>query len=266
MLFDNMTDDEVKTLTGFTKTIISNIVTLLKLEKIPFETMIDRKSQVIMTLLKYRQGPIDLMMRKLYKIDVDIITRVIEFWTKKMFEYFKSFDFWSLRAKFDVKYAAYIDFTEIIIEKSPDNQFLNIELYSEQCNSYTLKYLTAIDENSIFTFCSDVYGGSSSDDLIIDNSSFLSLLEPGDRLLMARESSGVVEKAAKCGISIECNRLRLDKEKLDKNETRLKYITNLTKDFKLLSQTVPVSMWSIINEVVFNINMLHNVEFIATEE
>lgn len=264
MLFENMTDDEAKTLTGFTKNIISNIVTLLKIEKIPFETMIDSKSQVILTLLKYRQGPIDLMMQKLYKIDINIITRIIEFWTRKMFDYFKLFDFWSLRAKFNIKYAAIIDFTEITIEKGSDNHFLNEELYSEQRDSYTLKYLAAIDENSIVTFCSDVYGGSSSDDLIIDNSNFLSLLESGDRLLMARESS-VIEKAEKCDIQIDCTSLRLNKESLDKNEKLLKHVTNLTKDFKLVSQTVPVNMWGIVNEIVFNINMLHNVQFIATE-
>lgn len=181
-----------------------------------------------------------------------------------MCEYFKSFDFWCLRDKQDTKYVAIIHFTEITIEKSSDNHSLNKKLYSTSRNEYTLKYLTAIEETSIVTFCSDVFGGSISEDVILDKSQFMTFVESGENILMEKESS-FINKAKECGVHVDLLCPAKNKEVLDKYEVLVTQITNLPKEFKLISQTVPIDLWPIINEVIYNINMLHNVEFIATE-
>lgn len=260
-----MSDHEISEYTGFDRSNIIKLVKLINVQTVPYDLIMDSHSQLVLTLLKYRQGLIDLLMEKLYKIHIDIITKIFLFWTNKMCEYFKSFDFWSLRSMSNIKYSAIIQFTEIIMEKSRDNIYLNNELYSRERDEFTLKFLSAIDENSVVIFCSDVYGGSSSNEMILRNTNFFENLGNGNVILMGTEIQEVKEESIRAGIHIEVNESTQNKENLDHYEWLVMKVKSLTKKYKLLSQTVPIGLWVAINEIVYNINMLNNLEYITMQ-
>ena len=79
-----------------------------------------------------------------------------------------------------------IDGTEIFIQR-PSNLSTQKSSYSEYKGHTTIKYLVSIDPfTGVFNFVSQGFSGNSSDRFVVENSDFLSLPKPGQRILADR--------------------------------------------------------------------------------
>ena len=58
--------------------------------------------------------------------------------------------------------------------------------WSNYENHHTVKYLVGITPNGNISFLSDTYGGRASDQSIVQDSTFLNHLEPGDHTMADR--------------------------------------------------------------------------------
>lgn len=154
-------------------------------------------------------------------------------------------------------------------ERSSLNPRINQELFSSYKNHNTFKYLIPIDEKGLIIFCSNVYGGSKSDRFIIENSKFLDLLKSGDTILADRgfNVSDLLEEK-NVALNIPAYKTSPQFQPEEVLETRIianrrihvERVINLTKKHMILCNTIPASLWSEINEIVFNANMLCNLK------
>ena len=78
-----------------------------------------------------------------------------------------------------------IDATEFPLEK-PSNSDVQAATWSNYKNHNTLKLLLGVSPNRVTTFFSSLYGGRISDKELTQQSTLLSLLEPGDSIMPDR--------------------------------------------------------------------------------
>lgn len=64
-------------------------------------------------------------------------------------------------------------------------------MHSRYKNAYTVIVLIALTPNGLICFLSKCYGGKASDTFIINDSGFLSKLEPGDEVLADKGFPGI---------------------------------------------------------------------------
>ena len=81
---------------------------------------------------------------------------------------------------------AIIDGTEIFIER-PSNLDTQKSSYSDYKSHTTVKYLVSIDPfTGVFNYVSKGFSGNSSDRFVVENSSFLDILRPGQQIIPDR--------------------------------------------------------------------------------
>ena len=123
---------------------------------------------------------------------------------------------------------------------------------SVSINHATLKYLVAVAPNGLIMFISDAYAGRSSDKFITMDSGFLDYLRAGDEV-MADRGFTIRDLLNERKVSLNIPAFTKRRNQLTNEEiTRTRRVANVRihveraiqrlKVFKILSQTVPISM------------------------
>lgn len=267
MWFKNMTDNDIKYYTGFKKTEFLMVCNAININSSPYDHFADCNTQIVITLLKYRQGIDFMLIEKIYHLDRRVISNIFIYWTNAIYNYMKKIDFWSMRYLNPNKYTCIIDCTEIFTERSTTNPRINQELFSNYKNHNTFKYLVAIDEKGLIIFCSKIYGGSKSDRFIIEDSKIINLLEPGNIVLADRgfnvsdllEEKGIVLNLPPFKTAPQFSPAEVIETRIVANRRiHVERVINLTKKYKILSTILPASLWPYANEIVYNANTLSN--------
>ena len=147
---------------------------------------------------------------------------------------------------------AIIDGTEIFLQ-CPSNLSTQKSSYSEYKSRTTVKYLVSIDPiTGVFNFVSQGFSGNSSDRFVVENSDFLSLLKPGQRILADRGFTARDIIASKrafltipsflCGAAKLTGHQAMETRTIAEVRIRVENAIKRLKDFHAVSGTSPNRM------------------------
>ena len=166
-----------------------------------------------------------------------------------------------------------LDCTEFFTAK-PKNCTAQAATYSSYKNHNTVKLLVGITPTGLITFVSNVYGGCTSDRHIFEKE-FLDKVEPGDAIMVDRGfniADLLLEKKAKLYIPpFTRKKAGSDRKSLTQSEiAKTREIASLRihveraiermKNYKLLSQTIDISLWPLLDQLMVIIAVLCNME------
>jgi hypothetical protein len=152
------------------------------------------------------------------------------------------------------------DCTEMKTQKSSD-PIAQRQLWSSYKHCHTVKVLVGCDASGVATSVSDVYGGSISDKQIFINSKVKDKLDRGDAIMVDK---GFLIQDVLQGTGVEMLRppfLKASTQLEDDDRTQgmkiarhrgvIENVNSKIKCFKILSHTIPVTLLSLINEIIF---------------
>ncbi|KAK3088806.1 hypothetical protein FSP39_023942 [Pinctada imbricata] len=231
--------------------------------------------ELIMTLVRFRLALPVYVMAHLFGVSGSRVSSVFTTWMFCLFHIFKGFIIRPSRElikKFMPssflrtfpRTRAIIDCSEIFIQR-PRNPSTNARTYSTYKSHNTVKFLVSITPTGAFNFISEVWGGNTSDRHITMHSGFLELVSPGDEIMADRGFTIrdlLTERKAYLTIPPFTRKCKWGKGRyLSVKEIRkTRQIANLRihveraiqrlKTFKLISQTIPWNMKSLIHPMV----------------
>lgn len=268
ILYHQLNDEDMHYLTGFYMRNFSLLFEAHHEEMVPcyFQNLLSNQDQLILCLIKYRLNLHYILIGKLYGISRIRVSEIFEHWTKLIYKYLKSIDFWSLKLNRKDTYTAIIDCSEIKTEKNSKDPQANQEMFLHDKNDYTIKYLVGIDEAGAVIYFSDAFGGCTSDKQVVLESEFLDILEEGDTILADRgfDISDLLEtnkvalnippflrnKQQLCEIEVFETRI------IANRRIHVERVIRLTKKNKIMSEKFPHHLWHLANEIVYNNNFL----------
>lgn len=153
-----------------------------------------------------------------------------------------------------------IDCSEVFIQK-PSNLLTQAATWSDYKHHNTLKFLVAVTPQGSICYVSELWGGRASDRHIVINSSFLAALHPGDKILadrgftvreeiMMKGAELIIPPACKGKAQMSSNDVAKTK-RVANTRIHVERVIQRLKHFKILSQTIPVTILPLMNEIVF---------------
>ncbi|XP_014238335.1 uncharacterized protein LOC106660038 [Trichogramma pretiosum] len=122
-----------------------------------------------------------------------------------------------------------LDYTEIFIQ-NPKEICCQIIAYSYYKGNVTLKFMTGVTPAGDISFISKVYGGRTSDSKIFEQSELMTLLQPGDYIMVD------------CGFLIEELYQKNQTPKVAKARVRVERSNQRIKAFEVLGSTMPSNL------------------------
>ncbi|RVE40319.1 hypothetical protein evm_015031 [Chilo suppressalis] len=152
-----------------------------------------------------------------------------------------------------------LDCTEIFIQ-SPKALCCQVLTYSRYKGSNTCKLMTGVTPAGNISFISKPYGGRATDDNIFEQSNILSLLEPGDGVMVDRGFRSIDELCERN--NVKCVRPPYLKEKkqfskeealltakIAKARVHIERSNQRIKIFKIVGATMPVNLISRVEDI-----------------
>jgi len=184
-----------------------------------------------------------------------------------MYSHLKTVDWWSLRLQGDGVYTVIIDCTEIPTVKSSNPEF-HQHMFSTYKNRPTLKGLVGIDEAGNVIFCSDLYGGSTSDKQMVMLSKFLNKLQKGD-VVLADRGFDISDLLESLGVALNIPPFKRNRNQLTEKEVmntrfiaqrriHIERLIGLGKVHQILVDVMPDHLWPIASKIFYNCMMLCN--------
>lgn len=218
--------------------------------------------QILMTLMKLKLNLILGDISHRFNVSKSMASIVISHWIGVMGEQFKVLIPWlpreTIRATMPLSFQRNYPRTTCIIDcaESAMQRATNPDSRSDTFSQYksrnTVKYLVAVAPNGVIMFISDAYAGRSSDKFITMDSGFLDYLRAGDEV-MADRGFTIRDLLNERKVSLNIPAFTYRRNQLTNEETtRTRRVANVRihveraiqrlKIFKILSQTVPISM------------------------
>lgn len=224
------------------------------------------QNELLITLMKYKLNLYFVTLESLFDIHKRYIKKIVTAWSKHLYKCLKQIDFWKPSTTSSGQYSVILDCTEFKIQRSSDPQ-IQQATYSNYYGTNTFKVLVGGTENGAIIYVSDVFGGCISDRKITEVSGFLDLVEEGQYILADRgfDISDVLEyKGVRLNIPPFKRKSQLTEEETLKTRAIanrriiIENLIGLAKKFKILTDKIPVTLWPISNEIVYNCFMLCN--------
>ena len=160
----------------------------------PPESSLSLVDQYLLTLRKLRVGSFDIELADDFGVSLSTVSRIFIGWVNYFFFVLATTLTWPSRVQvqahmpdvFKPRFSntrVILDCTEIFVQK-PSSLYINTELYSHYKGTTTLKGMVGIMPSGAVSFVSKLYAGSISDKAILKKSGLLSLLQPGDEVMV----------------------------------------------------------------------------------
>ncbi|XP_056096639.1 uncharacterized protein LOC130100300 [Rhinichthys klamathensis goyatoka] len=226
--------------------------------------------QILMTLMKLKLNLVLGDVAKRFKVSKGEVSKVIAHWIDTLGEQLEPMVAWLPRSviranmppsfkKNHPQTTCIIDCAETAIQRAT-NLNCRSATFSHYKGTNTAKYLVAVSPHGLIMFISEAYAGKSSDKFITINSGFLEALRPGDEVMADRGFTirdVLHERKVKLNIpAFTHKRGQLTNEEV----TRTRRVANVRihverairrlKVFKILSQTVPISMTPRLDKIL----------------
>lgn len=234
--------------------------------------------QLFLTLWKLRKYPTDKELSIHFGIHVTQVESIFKTWIIFMTRQWSQIDLWPSRQlvqyykpeNFKAHYPAtrvIIDGTEIFCQGS-SNRKEQQSRFSYYKNDTTLKVFVGNSPGGLFTYYSELYGGSASDRQLVKRSALKKKCEPGD-VIMANRGFNVQDFFAPQDVTLAIPHFTKGKgyllpkelskdKKLAKFRVHVERIIGLLKTFKILSTTLKYNLVPLASEITGVCAMLCN--------
>ena len=234
--------------------------------------------QLFMTLVRLRLGLPELDLAQRFDISQSSVSRITMTWINLMYHNLKALECFPLfhvikkymPEPFKTEYPntrLIIDATEFSVER-PSSLLSQATTFSAYKNTNTVKVLVGITSSGAISFVSQAYEGSISDRKLVEFSGLLEKLESGDEL-MADKGFLIQDLLTPIGVRLNVPPLLSNKRQMPADDVLLtKKIAQLRvhveraigriKDYQILCNTLPATMWDSINEVIHVCCMMTN--------
>lgn len=262
-------DEDCLLYTGISLQVFNTLVSCLQ-GFAPSSSIMPVQDQVLLTLMKLRQNFPGADLARRFKISASKVSKIITHWIDVLAEHTQDLIPWlprdTIKATMPEVFLQHfsdltciIDCSESVIQKAK-NLDSRSESYSHYYASNTVKYLVAIAPSGMVMFISETFGGKCSDRYITQNSGFLDCLRPGDVVMGDRGFTIrdlVEERRVRLVIpAFTRKHCQLTNEQV----TQMRRIANVRihverairrlKVYKILSQTVPISLVHKIDKIL----------------
>ncbi|XP_023946630.2 uncharacterized protein LOC112051988 [Bicyclus anynana] len=233
------------------------------------------EEQFLILLIKLRRNKPDFELAKMFNVSKTVVSNIIVTWVNFIYDVWSMIDIWPQRDLVDYhmpqifknessKTRVIIDATEVPIAK-PSNPISQKATYSAYKNTNTLKFLIGSTPGGLLVYCSDGYGGATSDRQMIERSSLIKICDEGDSI-MADRGFNVQDLFASKNITINIPTflkgrsqlpgvvLKRD-QRLTSQRVHIERLIGLTKTYKIL-QTPIISFYVPIASKIFFICMM----------
>lgn len=238
------------------------------------------KSELVLVLMKLRLGLTHAFLAMIFGIQGSTCSNIITTWIKFLSHTLRNLVFWPdkttvqmmMPASFAEEYPnlrCTLDCSETFIDRPRDLKMQAVT-WSDYKHHNTLKYLVGISPNGHICFISESWGGRTSDREIVRSSGFLDLVDPTDvimadrgftiqedlllrqaTLLIPPPSSGKNQQSRKnVGKTTKVANARIHVERA----------INRLKWFKIVSETVPINMVDIFDDILVICSALCNLD------
>ena len=223
----------------------------------PTGRFLSDSQKLLLVLMRLRQNLTQEDLAFRFDVEQSTVSRVINQWIPLLAHHLRGLIKWpkTTIGPTDTPYnhmpntVGIIDGTEIFIQR-PSNLATQKSSYSDYKSHTTVKYLVAIDPfTGVFTFVSPGFSGNSSDRFVVESSSFLDLLQPGQRILADRGFTArdlIAKKRAFLtipsflrGTSQLTGQQAMETRTIASVRIRVENAIKRMKDFRLLSDTQP---------------------------
>lgn len=243
------------------------------------------KDELLLVLMKLRLCLVHEDLADRFGVSIGTVSSVITTWVKVLCSALRKLIYWPpsdyIRAQLPSriiplypKLRAIIDCTEIFIER-PRELFNQSHTWSDYKKNNTGKILVAITPRGSFSFVSESFGGRSTDKYIVHKSGFLELIEPYDQIMADNGFPIQAELMLRGAELVKPPSARGFDQALRANVMSTKRVANIRihveraiqrlKTFRVLSGTYPISMISILDEVIIICAALCNIENMLVE-
>ena len=231
--------------------------------------------EFILTLLRVKIGLPSFMLADLFSVSVSRVSQIFTTWMNFLNSVCSPLLKWpnSQKVKKHMprcfktlfpKTTCIIDCTEFSINK-PATPNAQASTYSTYKHKNTWKALVAITPNGAFSFVSNLWGGNVSDRYITEHSGFLDNIRPGDevmadrgfvirdRLLEKHATLNIPPFTKKCawGKGRKLNHMDIKRTKnIAKLRIHVERAIGRLKNFKLLSNTMPLKLKPLSNQIL----------------
>lgn len=168
-----------------------------------FYKILQREDRLLLFLMKMKLGLNFVALACLFKIGPQTASDVFYTVLETLYFNTKTWIFWpskeAVKATLPASFTNYpncraiIDCTELYCETPPTVEMRAL-MYSTYKSHFTLKYLIAISPSGFICFISKGYGGRTTDCIIVNDSGFLTLIEPGDEILADKGFPGIQQE------------------------------------------------------------------------
>ena len=236
------------------------------------------QEQFFLTLVRLRLGLLEHDIAYRFDISQPSVSRITNTWINLMFHSFKSietFPAWHVVKKympetFKKDYPntrVIIDATEFSVER-PSSLLSQACTYSAYKSRNTVKILIGVTPSGAISFVSEAYEGSISDRKLVEVSGLLAKLEPGDEI-MADKGFTIQDMLVPYGVRLNMPPFLQSNSQMPANDIFVtKKIARLrvhveraigrVKDYRILRETLPASMWDSISDIIYVCCMLTN--------
>ena len=234
--------------------------------------------QILMTLMKLKLNLLMGDLARRFGISDSFVSKTVSFWIDKLSQYLSDLIVWlpreTIRATTPDCFSAFpkttciLDCAETIMQKS-SNLKSRAESYSNYKSHNTVKFCVAIAPSGYIMHISDAYGGRASDKYIVQHSGLLDRLLPGDEV-MADRGFTIQDLLFPKQVSLNIPAFSQGKQMSDEEVTRTRRIAGVRihvekairriKVFKILKDTVPITMTKKINKILRIVAALVNLD------
>ena len=259
----------------------SNIVRNFKKSPKKFgpQSKLSSKDELLMTLMKLRLGSLEKDLADRFGVSITLVSQIFATWTRALAMELGPLvyvpDMGTINAtkpkqfKELPKLHSIADGTELFIQ-TPKNHDLQRMTWSSYKHHNTVKFLVVVAPNSAIIFISAAYAGSISDKALTVESGYLDLMEPYTEL-MVDKGFNIAEECAARQIYLRIppgrwgeSQMLVDALKKTTKVATLRIeveqVIRRFKTFRILSQEMPISLLSHIDDITLVCAALCNLQ------
>ncbi|CAG4994273.1 unnamed protein product [Parnassius apollo] len=169
------------------------------------------KDQFLITLMKLRRNYCNFELSKIFGVSRTVVSNIFVTWVNFMYDTWSLIELWPTQELVQYytpesfenfeKTRIIIDSTEVPICK-PTNPLSQQATFSNYKNKNTIKFLIGATPGGLISYCSDGYGGATSDRQLTERSSLIKLCQAGD-IIMADKGFNVQDIFASKNVAIK---------------------------------------------------------------